>query len=70
MDGTRSNDGLRYIGPDKLIGVPARDLTPAEVKEFGQARLIASGLYEVKKVYVSKPTKSAQKGDLPIEPKE
>lgn len=72
MDKTESNDGLRYLGGGSLIGVPARDLTPDEVKEFGKARLLSSGLYATfKKVYVPKPsTKTALKGDETDTPKE
>jgi hypothetical protein len=67
MDEARGNDGLKYIGAGTaIIGVPARDLSPEEVQEHGRNRLIHSGLYEefvkVKKVYVPKPVKSAQKG--------
>lgn len=36
---------LRYIGHGFLPGVPARDLTDAEVEQFGRESLIASGLY-------------------------
>ena len=61
-----SNEGLKYIGDGTaIIGVPARDLTAAEVSEHGRAALLASGLYreyETKKVYTPKPTKSALKG--------
>lgn len=38
---------LKYIGDGFLPGVPARDLTEDEVKEFGGLKvLLASGLYE------------------------
>lgn len=39
-------NGLKYIGSGGfVVGVPARDLTDDEVKLFGKARLLASGLY-------------------------
>ena len=40
---------LVYIGPNWLVGVPARNLTAAEVKLYGKDRLLASGLYIEKK---------------------
>jgi hypothetical protein len=36
---------LKYIGKACLPGVPARDLTTAEVKLYGKDKLLASGLY-------------------------
>jgi hypothetical protein len=37
---------MKYIGDGTHIpGVPARDLTDEEVREYGEARLLASGLY-------------------------
>lgn len=41
-------NGLIYIGAGTSIGtVPARDLTPEEVKEHGgEEALIATGLYQ------------------------
>ena len=40
---------MKYIGNGFLRGIPARDLTAAEVKKFGKERLLQSGLYaEVK----------------------
>lgn len=36
---------LKYIGGGYIKGVPARNLTDEEVKEFGKDRLIESGLY-------------------------
>lgn len=63
MADTRSNDGLRYIGEGTQLGeVPTRDLSADEVKKFGKAWLLKSGLYvERKPVYTPKPTKSAIK---------
>jgi hypothetical protein len=42
-----SDKYLLYIGKGKgtLIGVPARDLSYSEAKEFGIVNLLASGLY-------------------------
>lgn len=39
---------LKYIGKgDFIIGIPAKDLTAAEVKEYGGVvALVATGLYE------------------------
>ena len=37
----------RYVGTGQFIpGVPARDLSDEEVERFGEALLLASGLYE------------------------
>lgn len=36
---------LKYIGNGSLAGIPARDLTDDEVKQFGEAFLLATGLY-------------------------
>ncbi len=42
---------LKYIGDGWLDGVPARDLSDEEVKQFGKKRLIESGLYiEIKPI--------------------
>jgi hypothetical protein len=69
MDETGTNDGLRYIGHGTtIIGVPARNLTAAEVTEHGRMRLLSTRLYEeypqeqIKKVYTPKPRSSALKG--------
>lgn len=41
---------MKYIGEGKFIpGIPARDLTTAEVKLYGKDRLLASGLYVEKR---------------------
>lgn len=38
---------MKYIGKGKfLVGVPARDLSEAEVSRFGRQILLDSGLYE------------------------
>ena len=36
---------MKYIGHGFIVGIPARDLTTAEVKLYGKERLLASGLY-------------------------
>lgn len=44
--------GLQYIkGSGSLPGIPARDLTEDEVKKFGRAFLLKTGLY-----YEDKPS--------------
>ena len=49
---------MKYIGNGKyLIGIPARDLTHAEVRHFGKTRLLASGLYIEPKAAKVKPPK-------------
>ncbi len=41
---------MKYIGNgEAIIGIPARDLSPAEVKQFGESFLLASGLYAIEK---------------------
>jgi len=51
-------NGLTYTGGGfggSLPGVPARDLTPDEVKQHGGEKvLLASGLYEKSKANVKK----------------
>ena len=43
----KANPYLRYIGDGAFLpGVPARDLTEAEVKQYALADLLSSGLYE------------------------
>lgn len=38
--------GLKYIGAGAFVpNIPARDLTDAEVIEFGKETLLATGLY-------------------------
>lgn len=54
---------LKYIGHGAFIPdlngehVPARDLTDDEVKHFGEAALIKSGLYTKPKAEPPKPNK-------------
>jgi hypothetical protein len=60
---------LKFTGRGFVPGVPARDLTDAEVKQFGKKRLIASGAYkerivpvrEMKIVYKRPVTIEAEK---------
>jgi hypothetical protein len=37
---------LKYLGGGFIRGVPARNLTDEEVKKYGKARLLKSGLYK------------------------
>ena len=38
--------GLKYVGDGTFLpGVPARNLTEAEIAQYGRKRLLASGLY-------------------------
>lgn len=38
---------MKYIGNGAFLpGVPDRDLTPDEVKQYGKQRLLDSGLYQ------------------------
>jgi hypothetical protein len=37
---------LKYLGGGFIRGVPARNLTDDEVKKYGKARLLKSGLYK------------------------
>jgi hypothetical protein len=49
---------LKYIGDGtQLLGVPTRDLTDDEVKAFGLALLLSSGLYQE----IEPPKKAEQK---------
>lgn len=38
--------GLIYKGNGFFVSIPARDLTPEEVKKFGKDFLLSLGLYE------------------------
>lgn len=52
---------MKYIGDGSAIqGIPARDLTADEVKLYGEAVLLASGLYEKEKQAYSKPVKNKE----------
>lgn len=58
---TKSEIGLKYIGkPRFLIGVPARDLSVAEIDKLGldADTLVNSGLYEKPKPAARKSSKS------------
>jgi hypothetical protein len=51
---------LKYVGQGAFLsGVPARDLSADEAKEYGEARLIKSGLYK----------KSEPAGEAPPKPR-
>ena len=48
----------KYIGDGAaLIGVPARDLTDEEAKQYGERELVKSGLYRKEKEKIVKPKK-------------
>ena len=36
---------MKYIGKGFIVGIPARDLTDEEVRQYGRRRLLDSGLY-------------------------
>ena len=45
---------LKYIGNGSFVpNIPARDLTDDEVKEFGEAELLKTGLYGKSKTPLS-----------------
>ncbi len=45
---------LKYIGNASLADIPARDLTDDEVRQFGEAFLLSTGLYVKVEVKQSK----------------
>jgi hypothetical protein len=45
---------LKYVGNGSLADIPARDLTDEEVEQFGEAFLLATGLYVKVEVKQSK----------------
>ncbi len=54
---------LKYIGTGFIPGIPARDLSTAEVEKFGGVKfLLSTGLFEKpkKKVKVEKITKEGE----------
>ena len=54
--------GMKYIGNGSFtVGVPARELSPDEVKKYGHDWLLASGLYE--DLYI-KPPKAETPADI------
>lgn len=50
---------MKYKGKGFIIGVPARDLTAAEVRRYGKDRLLSSGLY-VEKLSVKEKVKEVE----------
>lgn len=66
MEETRNNDGMKYLGGAAIIGVPARDLTAEEVKQYGEKLLLASGLYRRYRAvkFAPKPTRAALKVEV------
>jgi len=46
---------LKYTGNGFIPGVPARDLTEDEVKQYGRARLLRTGLYSEVSRRTNKP---------------
>jgi len=51
---------LRWNGKGIVYGIPARDLTDEEVKEYGgEAKLLRTGLYE--KMETPRPSNKLQK---------
>lgn len=61
--------GMKYTGKGNFrVGVPARNLTDAEVKKFGREYLLSTGFYEE----IRKPKKRKEKIDIPLvdEPEE
>lgn len=42
---------MKYIGDGFMPGIPARDLSDDEVKQFGERRLLATGLYKKVRIY-------------------
>ncbi len=53
---------MRYKGNGFKVGVPARDLSAAEVKRFGRDYLLSLGLYE--DAYQPKPKKVYEAEDI------
>ena len=53
---------MRWKGNGFYVGVPARDLSADEVQEYGEAFLLALGLYE--KVEQPKPKAAKKKSPL------
>lgn len=40
---------LKYLGGGFIAGVPAKNLTNEQAKQYGVKRLLASGIYELVK---------------------
>ena len=53
---------MKYLGHGFIVGVPARNLTIAEVKLYGKERLLESGLY-VEKLSVKEKVKEVIDGE-------
>lgn len=53
---------LKYVGTGSLAGIPARDLTDDEVKQFGETFLLSTGLYA--KVVEEKQVKASHENKL------
>ena len=53
---------MKYIGKGFIPGIPARNLTLAEVKRFGKEYLLSTGLY-VEKLSVKEKVKEAINGE-------
>lgn len=51
--------GLKYMGGGFLPGVPARDLTDDEVKQYDEKALLNSGLYKKAKSVKGPPEDKA-----------
>ena len=52
---------MKYIGKGFIVGIPARNLTTAEVKLYGKDRLLASGLYIEKQAAKKKESKNGKR---------
>jgi hypothetical protein len=52
---------LKYNGNGFLAGIPARDLTDDEVKQFGEKELLATGLYSKEE---EKPVQETEKKEV------
>lgn len=69
MGKTKTKTGLKYTGGGfggSWPGIPARDLTPAEVEKYGRETILETGLYvEIKKT--APPEDELEAGDPPAE---
>jgi hypothetical protein len=53
---------LKYVGKSFIPGIPARDLTDEEVKQYGgETKLVATGLY--KKARKNNPKETEKQAD-------
>lgn len=56
--------GLKYSGNGFIAGVPARDLSPEEVTEFGGVELLTkNGVYSIIQEPPKKQTSTRKEGD-------